>query len=71
MLNRIDATLQRAADDLLSERIPLEVARQHFAQNYLEAALRESKGNITQAARILGVHRNTIHLMLRKAKAGS
>jgi DNA-binding NtrC family response regulator len=68
MLNRIDEKLKRAADDLLSERVPLDVAREHFAHNYLEAALRESKGNISQAARMLGVHRNTIHLMLRKAR---
>jgi transcriptional regulator of acetoin/glycerol metabolism len=68
MLNRIDENLKRAAEDLLSERIPMDMAKDHFAHNYLEAALRVSNGNVSQAARILGVHRNTVHSLLKKVR---
>ncbi len=43
-----------------------DVAHDHFEREYLMALLKHNEMNISKAARVAGIHRQTIHRMLRK-----
>jgi DNA-binding NtrC family response regulator len=45
---------------VLDERVPLMAALDHFERTLIETTLVQCDGNITETARKLGVHRNTI-----------
>jgi len=65
MTETIDSRLIRIIDELLGVGIPLKDAMTQFELKYVKRAITRAKGNITQASRGLGVHRNTIHGKLR------
>lgn len=44
-----------------SERVSLRIVVETFRSFVIEQTLKEAKGNVSEAARRLDVHRNTIH----------
>jgi DNA-binding NtrC family response regulator len=56
----IAGQLQRIIDELVSKGVPLEAAKREFEKKYVSAAVTLSSGNMGQAARTLGIHRNTL-----------
>ena len=53
-------------EEITSERVSLSASVERLQRRLIENALRESDGNRTQAARLLGIHRpNLIRLMKR------
>ena len=57
----IDERLVLIINELQSVGITLEEAEGQFRAKYIAAALKRTKGNVTRAARAIGVHRNTLH----------
>jgi DNA-binding NtrC family response regulator len=56
----LDERLTPIVSELIDSGITLPQAVEAFEQKYLVTALKRQHGNITQAARLLGVHRNTL-----------
>lgn len=54
------ARLQRLVCELMDSGIRLEQAVREFERQYIEAALAKNRGNRSVAARVLGIHRNTL-----------
>ena len=46
--------------DLIEQGVLLDQARDEFEKKFIAAALDKTNGNQTRAARMLGVHRNTL-----------
>jgi hypothetical protein len=61
----IDDRLNQIIRELIGNGITLEQAVEAFEGKYIVAAMSESRGNVTQASKALGVHRNTLHNKLR------
>ncbi len=52
--------LDRFVDDMLKKGILYDDARQAIERRFISRALTRSKGNLGQAADLLGIHRNTL-----------
>ena len=52
--------LEKLVQDLLDKGILYEDARREFEKVFIAKALQRSKGNVGDAAELLGMHRNTI-----------
>ena len=52
--------LERLVQDLLDKGVRYDEARREFEKMFIARALQRSKGNVGDAADILGLHRNTI-----------
>ena len=52
--------LNRFVDEMLKKGIPYDDARQAIERRFISGALTRSKGNLGQAAELLGIHRNTL-----------
>jgi DNA-binding NtrC family response regulator len=52
--------LEKLVGDLLEKGVHYEEARREFEKVFIARALQRSKGNVGDAAEILGMHRNTI-----------
>lgn len=61
----IDDRLNAIIRELIGNGITLAQAVEAFEGKYIVAAMTVSRGNVTQASRKLGVHRNTLHNKLR------
>jgi Response regulator containing CheY-like receiver, AAA-type ATPase, and DNA-binding domains len=61
----IDDRLNQIIRELIGSGITLEQAVEAFEGKYIVAAMSETRGNVTQASKALGVHRNTLHNKLR------
>src|SRR5258706_13448336 len=61
----IDDRLNQIIRELIGNGITLEQAVEAFEGKYIVAAMSASRGNVTQASKALGVHRNTLHNKLR------
>ena len=61
----IDDRLNAIIRELIGNGITLEQAVEAFEGKYIVAAMTASRGNVTQASKKLGVHRNTLHNKLR------
>lgn len=61
----IDDRLNAIIRELIGNGITLAQAVEAFEGKYIVAAMTASKGNVTQASKKLGVHRNTLHNKLR------
>ncbi len=61
----IDDRLNQIISELIGNGITLEQAVEAFEGKYIVAAMSASRGNVTQASKALGVHRNTLHNKLR------
>lgn len=64
-MQSIDDRLSQIIRELIGNGITLEQAVEAFEGKYIKAAMSVSRGNVTQASRALGVHRNTLHNKLR------
>jgi transposase-like protein len=61
----IDDRLNAIIRELIGNGITLAQAVEAFEGKYIVAAMTVSRGNVTQASKKLGVHRNTLHNKLR------
>ena len=52
--------LDRLVQELLEKGVLHEDARREFEKMFISRALQRSKGNVGDAAEMLGLHRNTI-----------
>ena len=52
--------LDRFVDEMLKKGIHYDDARQAIERRFISRALTRSKGNLGQAADLLGIHRNTL-----------
>jgi DNA-binding NtrC family response regulator len=52
--------LERLVQELLEKGILYDDARREFEKMFIARALQRSKGNVGNAAEMLGMHRNTI-----------
>jgi len=59
MVSSIDDRLNQIIRELIGNGITLEQAVEAFEGKYIVAAMSASRGNVTQASKALGVHRNT------------
>jgi hypothetical protein len=61
----IDDRLNGIIRELIGNGITLAQAVEAFEGKYIVAAMSVCRGNVTQASKKLGVHRNTLHNKLR------
>ncbi len=52
--------IRRTIESLMKESIILKDARDHFEKEFITAVLEKTRWNQTEAAKVLGVHRNTL-----------
>ena len=52
--------LNRLVDEMVSKGILYGDARQEFERRFISRALAHSKGNLGRAAKMIGIHRNTL-----------
>jgi DNA-binding NtrC family response regulator len=52
--------LERLVGDMLDKGVHYEDARREFERLFIARALQRTKGNLCDAADLLGLHRNTI-----------
>ena len=52
--------LNRLVDEMVSKGILYDDARQEFERRFISRALSRSKGNFGRAAKMIGIHRNTL-----------
>ena len=53
--------LESLVAEMVERRIYLDEALSEFEKKFIQSALTKTDGNQTKAARILGVHRNTLN----------
>ena len=53
--------LESLVTEMIDRRIYLEEALGEFEKKFIQSALTKTGGNQTKAARVLGVHRNTLN----------
>jgi len=53
--------LESLVTEMVERRIYLDEAVDEFEKKFIQSALTKTDGNQTKAARILGVHRNTLN----------
>ena len=66
----IDDRLNQIIRELIGSGITLEQAVEAFEGKYIVAAMSASRGNVTQASKALGVHRNTLTRKIREYGLG-
>jgi DNA-binding NtrC family response regulator len=52
--------LDKLVQEMLDKGILYEDARREFEKMFILRALQRSKGNVGEAAELLGIHRNTV-----------
>jgi DNA-binding NtrC family response regulator len=52
--------LDKLVQELLEKGVLYDDARREFERMFISRALQQSKGNVGNAAELLGLHRNTI-----------
>ena len=57
---RVRDQLNRLVDEMVSKGILYKDARQEFERRFISRALARSKGNFGRAAKMIGIHRNTL-----------
>lgn len=56
----LNGRLSQIVDELVTQGVTLEQARQEFERQFIVASLRSNDWNFCRSARSLGVHRNTL-----------
>ncbi len=59
-LKNLNGKLCRLVEELAGRGLTLSQSAEVFERQFILAALRQSEGNVSRAARCLGVHRNTL-----------
>lgn len=62
--------LEAIADELVAKGILWHEAAQQFEKIFIQRALDETGGRIGSAARLMGVHRNTLSAKIRRHRIG-
>lgn len=62
----IDERLNVIIGELQQADITLTQAEEQFRRRYMAVALKATRGNITRAAKLMGIHRNTLGKYLRR-----
>jgi len=52
--------LEQLVAEMVERRIYLEEAVGEFEKKFIQSALKKTEGNQTKAAKVLGLHRNTL-----------
>ncbi|MEE2637214.1 MAG: helix-turn-helix domain-containing protein [Acidobacteriota bacterium] len=52
--------LNRLVDEMVTKGIRFDDARQEFERRFISRALAHSDGKVGRAAKMLGIHRNTL-----------
>ncbi len=52
--------LERLVDEMVAKGIRLEDAQREFEKRFITQALGSTDGNLSKAADLLGIHRNTL-----------
>jgi DNA-binding NtrC family response regulator len=52
--------MERLVGDMLEKGVHYEDARREFEKLFISRALQRTKGNLCDAAHLLGLHRNTV-----------
>ena len=52
--------LEKLIEEMVSKGIPYEDAQREFERRFIMQALSRANGNLTQAADLMGMHRNTL-----------
>ena len=60
MKKNLNGRLVQLVDELVEKGLTLHQGTREFEKQYILATLRQNDGNLTRAARSLGVHRNTL-----------
>ena len=60
--------LQQLVEEMIDKGIRYEDARREFDKQFIARVISASDGNLGQAAKTLGVHRNTLTRKLRDLK---
>ncbi len=69
-LRELGQSLAAVAGGLLDRGIGLDEAVASFEAGYLRGALERHRGNLSQAAAALGIHRNTLRAKLKRDGRG-
>ena len=64
----MSSRLQRFVTELIDSGIRLEQAVREVERQFILAALEKTRGNRSQAARSLGIHRNTFNHKIQSHK---
>ena len=54
--------------ELVEKELPLKEVLREFEKIYIETAADKYKGNKTKMAKALGIHRNTLHNLIKALK---
>lgn len=57
----LDQRLTAIVRELIEAGVPLDIAKKEFDSKYVRVALAKTHGNVTQAAKLVGMHRNSLH----------
>ncbi len=60
MRRNLNGELQSLVSELVDRGLTLGQARKEFERQFIVAALKTHRGNMTGSARSLGIHRNTL-----------
>ena len=60
MKRNLNGRLVQLVDELVDSGLTLSQGTKEFEKQYILATLRQSDGNLSKAAKTLGVHRNTL-----------
>ena len=60
--------LESLVTEMIDRRIYLEEALNEFEKRFIQSALTKTGGNQTKAARVLGIHRNTLNRKVAQHK---
>ena len=60
MKKNLNGRLIQLIDELVEKGLTLHQGTREFEKQYILATLRQNDGNLSRAARSLGVHRNTL-----------
>lgn len=52
--------LERLVDDMITRGVRYEDAQQEFEKRFIAHVLAKAEGNLSKAADVLGMHRNTL-----------
>jgi DNA-binding NtrC family response regulator len=57
----VNERLQRLIEEMVEKGIRFADASREFERRFISRVLADSDGNLSKAAEVLGMHRNTLH----------
>ena len=60
--------LDQLVAEMIEKRLYLEEAVGEFEKKFIQSALKKTEGNQTKAAKVLGLHRNTLNRKIAQHK---